>query len=160
VRLEVGGFLRKVFVIGVGNYLLGDEGVGIHIVNRMKEHSLPEKVEVVDGGVGGLFLLEFLEKAEKVILVDAVLGGGKPGDVYIVNSEELERSKIKSLSSLHDMTVQLLVKVAKELNVLPKLFLVGVEPKNYSEIGDALSREVEEAIPKVIETVFRLINDC
>ncbi|MBS7287946.1 MAG: hydrogenase maturation protease, partial [Candidatus Freyarchaeota archaeon] len=82
--------MRRVFVIGVGNYLLGDEGVGVHVINRMKGGSLPEGVEVVDGGVGGLFLLEFFEKADKVILVDAVLGGGKPGDIYVIKPEELE----------------------------------------------------------------------
>lgn len=152
--------MRKVFVIGVGNYLLGDEGVGVHVVNRMRSGPLPEGVEVVDGGVGGLFLLEFFEKADKVILVDAVLGGGKPGDIYVVKPEEFEEGGVKSLSSSHDVDVQLLVKVAREMNALPELILVGVEPKNYKEVGVTLSREVEEAIPKVIEMVFKLINDC
>lgn len=152
--------MRRIFVIGVGNYLLGDEGVGIHVVNRLKEVTLPSCVEVVDGGVGGLFLLEFFEKAEKVILVDAVLGGGKPGDVYVVGAEELEEGCIESLTSSHDVDVRLLVKVAKEMGVLPELFLVGVEPKNYREISINLSREVEEAVPKVIETILELVNDC
>lgn len=152
--------MRRIFVIGVGNYLLGDEGVGIHVVNRLKEVTLPSCVEVVDGGVGGLFLLEFFEKAEKVILVDAVLGGGKPGDVYVVGAEELEEGCVESLTSSHDVDVRLLVKVAKEMGVLPELFLVGVEPKNYREVSINLSREVEEAVPKVIETILELVNDC
>ncbi len=157
---EAGGILRKIFVIGVGNYLLGDEGVGIHVVNIMRKQTLPEGVEVVDGGVGGLFLLDFFEKAEKVILVDAVSGGGKPGDIYILNAEELEKNGVRSLSSLHDMSVQLLVKVAREMNVLPRFFLVGVEPKSYKELRVTLSREVEESVPKVIEAIFKLVADC
>ncbi|MEM1658774.1 MAG: hydrogenase maturation protease [Candidatus Jordarchaeales archaeon] len=156
----MGEILRKIFVIGVGNYLLGDEGVGIHVVNKLREVTLPSCVEVVDGGVGGLFLLEFFEKAEKVILIDAVLGGGKPGDVYVLRAKELEESGVKSLTSSHDVDIQMLVKVAREMEVLPELFLVGVEPKNYREIGINLSREVEEAMPKVIEIILKLVNDC
>ncbi len=152
--------MRRVIIVGVGNYLLGDEGVGIHVVSRIKECPLPEGVEVVDGGVGGLFLLDFLEKADKVIFIDAVLGGGKPGDIYIVKPEEVEKGLVKSLTSSHDVSLPLVIKVAREMGLLPETVIVGVEPKNYSEVTINLSREVESVIPKVIKAVLKLVDDC
>jgi len=149
--------LGKTFVIGVGNYLFGDEGVGVHVVKKLMELKLPEDVEVIDGGTGGVALLEFFEKADRVIVVDAALGGGEPGDVYVINPSQLEREEVRVLASLHEMNLYTLMEVAEELNILPEVIVVGVEPKEYNKMSTSLSREVEAALPKVIEKILELI---
>lgn len=67
-------------ILGIGNLLLGDEGVGVHVVRHLVEHRLlPEGVDCLDGGTGGLVLLEALQTADRIILVDATMDGNPPG---------------------------------------------------------------------------------
>ena len=67
-------------IIGIGNLLLGDEGVGVHVVRHLLEHChLPESVDCLDGGTGSLVLLEPLQTADHIILVDATMDGAPPG---------------------------------------------------------------------------------
>lgn len=62
---------KKTLVLGLGNILMGDEGVGVHVVRALEKQALPEDVECLDGGTGGFILLEPLQEAERVILIDA-----------------------------------------------------------------------------------------
>lgn len=72
---------QKTLVLGLGNILMGDEGVGVHVVRALERRPLPPGVECLDGGTGGFVLLEPLEKAERVILIDAAADGNSPGTV-------------------------------------------------------------------------------
>ncbi len=71
----------KVLVLGIGNILMGDEGVGVSVVNELEKTSLPDGVELLDGGVGSFLLLEPMQTAKKVILIDATIDGEKTGTV-------------------------------------------------------------------------------
>ena len=72
---------NKTLVLGLGNVIMGDEGVGVHVVRAIEEHTLPAGVECLDGGTGGFILLEPLESADRIILVDAAVDGNPPGTV-------------------------------------------------------------------------------
>ena len=72
---------RKTLVLGLGNVILGDEGVGVHVVRALQQHTLPEGVECLDGGTGGFVLLEPLENADRIVLIDAAADGNPPGTV-------------------------------------------------------------------------------
>jgi hydrogenase maturation protease len=148
---------KHVLIIGVGNLLLGDEGVGVHIVEKLMEMSLPPGVEVVDGGTGGISLLNLMEGADKVIIVDAVLGGGAPGEIYVVGKDRLMNGKIKFFS-LHELDLLSALRIGNELGKLPpELVLVGVEPRNYGEFNMELSPEVRAVVPKVIKVILELL---
>ncbi len=148
---------KRILIIGVGNLLLGDEGVGVHIVEKLMKMSLPSGVEVVDGGTGGISILNLMEDADKVIIVDAVLGGGAPGEIYVVEKDRLINGKVKFFS-LHELDLQSALMIGKELGKLPpELVLVGVEPKNYEEFSMDLSPEVRAAVPNVIKIIFELL---
>ncbi len=71
----------KTLVLGLGNILMGDEGVGVHVVRAMEKHALPAHVECLDGGTGGFILLEPLQSADRIILIDAAADGNPPGTV-------------------------------------------------------------------------------
>ncbi|MEM2144558.1 MAG: HyaD/HybD family hydrogenase maturation endopeptidase [Candidatus Jordarchaeaceae archaeon] len=148
---------KRVVIIGVGNLLLGDEGVGIHVVEELSKRNLPANVAVIDGGTGGVALLSLMEGAGKVIIVDAVLGGNSPGKIYVLDAERLMKGVVKFIS-LHEMDLLSTLMIGRELGKLPpELILVGVEPKNYEEYNMDLSPEVEAVIPKVIEIILGLI---
>ena len=72
---------KKTLVLGLGNVIMGDEGVGVHVVRALEKHPLPPDVECLDGGTGGFILLEPLQQAGRVILIDAAADGNPPGTV-------------------------------------------------------------------------------
>lgn len=75
----------QILILGIGNYLMGDEGVGVHAANRLQEMDLPIAFEVVDGGTGGFHLLEYFEKHEHVILIDATLDKNELGTISLIH---------------------------------------------------------------------------
>ena len=83
----------QVLIIGIGNVILRDEGVGVHAVWRLKEQQLPPGVEVIDGGTATMDLLAPIRKAQRIIVIDAVKGGGTPGQIYRVRPDDLSRSQ-------------------------------------------------------------------
>ena len=72
---------KKTLVLGLGNVILGDEGVGVHVVRAIEKHALPAGVECLDGGTGGFILLEPLQNADRILLIDASADGNVPGTV-------------------------------------------------------------------------------
>jgi hydrogenase maturation protease len=72
---------KSTLVVGLGNTIMGDEGVGVHVVRALEQHTLPEGVECLDGGTGGFILLEPLEQADRIVLVDAAADGNPIGTV-------------------------------------------------------------------------------
>ncbi len=72
---------RKTLVLGLGNVIMGDEGIGVHVVRALEQHSLPAGVECLDGGTGGFILLEPLQSADRIILIDAAADGNAIGAV-------------------------------------------------------------------------------
>jgi hydrogenase maturation protease len=144
-------------IIGVGNLLMGDEGLGVHVVEELNKRELPPGVEVIDGGTGGIVLLNLMEGADKVIIVDAVLGGKEPGEIYVLGVDRLVKGVVKFFS-LHEMDLLSTLRIGKELGKLPpELVLVGVEPKNYQEYSMDLTPEVKAVIPRVIEVLLNLL---
>ncbi|HVP64150.1 MAG TPA: hydrogenase maturation protease [candidate division Zixibacteria bacterium] len=72
---------KKTLILGLGNVIMGDEGVGVHVVRALEQHPLPPGVECLDGGTGGFILLEPLESADHIVLIDATSDGNPPGTV-------------------------------------------------------------------------------
>jgi len=75
------GAKSKTLVLGLGNVIMGDEGVGVHVVRALEQHALPPGVECLDGGTGGFILLEPLQNADRIILIDATADENPPGTV-------------------------------------------------------------------------------
>ena len=142
---------RRMAVIGVGNALLMDEGVGIHVVNLLKQLKLPCDVDVHDCAVDGFRILDLMESYEKVVIIDAVQRGGKPGTIYRFGINELElRGDVFNMTSLHDMDLTTALEAGKAIGKkLDNVVVIGVEIK---EVNDALelSPEIEEVIPDIV----------
>jgi hydrogenase maturation protease len=152
---------RRVAVVGIGNILLKDEGIGVHIARRLREALPIDKIslEVIDGGTSPeVFFL--VEGVDKLVLIDAVKGGGSPGSVYLFHPEDIVPEEKHPISA-HDMDLMYNLKMMELSGVKPKeVVIVGVEPKDMSE-GMELSPELSEKIPQIIKVItdeLELIN--
>lgn len=151
--------IRPVLVLGIGNLLLKDEGVGVQIAQKMIKLRLPKNVEVIDGGTASLDLISYLEGRKKVIVIDCVRGGHKPGTIYHLIPEEIEKDESKILS-LHQVDFHETLYLANKLGrKKPKVVIFGIEPKDYSSWGMELSPVVKKKISKVIDLVKKEIRN-
>lgn len=149
--------VQDILILGIGNILLKDEGIGVHVVNKIKEMSLPENVEVLDGGTAGLDLVDFISGYKKLIVIDAVNAGGEPGTIYRLTEENLD-IKPKAIMSFHDIDFLDALYMSDIMKEKPEeIVVIGIEPKNMSD-GVDLSPEIEEKIPIIINAVLKELN--
>ena len=146
--------MKDVLVLGIGNPLLGDDGFGVEVVRRLREQTGPPCVEFLDGGTAGLYLLPHLEGRSHILVVDAIEFGGRPGQVVRLGAAEIPAYRGLKLSE-HQVTFQEVVALMDLMEIKPReLLFVGVQPRG-THWGDPLSREVEAAIPGVMEEIGR-----
>jgi hydrogenase maturation protease len=143
----------KTVVLGVGNLLLSDEGVGVHVVKRLSEMSLPPEVEVFDGGVAGLGLMNLIMDADRLIVIDAVKGGADPGSIYRFGPEDLTEYAEGLTLSVHEIGILEAIRLSDLLGYTPRTTVIGIEPKSI-DTGMELSQEIREKIPRIIELVL------
>jgi hydrogenase maturation protease len=147
----------KITVLGVGNILLQDEGVGVRVIEEMtRRYSFPENVEVLDGGTLGMELMRFLLGTDKLIIVDAIDGNLSPGEIYQFEKDAVKiyfREKV----SVHDLGIQ---DVLASLDVLEKplkeLVVLGVQPA-VIDVGLDLTPIVAQSVEPVITKVLALL---
>jgi hydrogenase maturation protease len=149
---------KPILVLGVGNLVLTDEGVGVHVARRMQEMDLPSDVDVMDGATGGFDLLDDIEGRKKVIVVDTVNGGEAPGTIYRMTAEDIEETE-KARLSLHEIDVTDLLKLADLFEIQkPEIVIIGIEPKDMDSASMELSPEIEAKVPRLIELVMKEIG--
>jgi hydrogenase maturation protease len=141
-------------VLGVGNILMRDEGVGVRVVERLRAspEPLPADVRIVDGGTLGLDLLPLIEEARGLILVDAVDVKAEPGTILVLRGHDVTGAFGGHISP-HQVGVGDLVAVGELTAVLPQaIALVGIQPAEV-EVGLELSEHVEAAVPGAVIAV-------
>ena len=148
---------KKILILGLGNILLGDEGVGVRVAEQLLSHPLPDEIEVIDGGTAGYELINFFEGKEKVIIVDAVKTNDTPGSVYKLDLSVVQEDETVQLS-LHQIGLKNVFKMASLMDLNPEVTLVGIVPKDYQDYNIGLSNEVERAIPLAIQTILQEIK--
>jgi hydrogenase maturation protease len=148
----------KTAVVGVGNLLMGDEGVGVHVAEKLKSAGLPPEVAVLDGGTHFSGLETELNGAKKLIIVDAVLGGAAPGTIYRFRLDELEDEAEDVKLSVHDAGLVEKLRLSQFAGFSPEqVVVIGVEPARI-EWNTGLSEEVAEKVPEIIEAVMAEIT--
>lgn len=141
--------MGKTLIIGFGNLLMGDDGAGIHLIQKLAAHDLPAEVELVDGGVNSFAGLAELPSAERAILVDAMTGGGTPGTIYRLTAQQLDALPKTSAISVHDFSLSDSLQLIGRICKLPPILIYGIEPVSL-ELTMQLSQPVELAVDKVI----------
>jgi hydrogenase maturation protease len=144
----------SILIMGVGNILLSDEGVGVHVVRAMQKMKLPDNVELLDGGTASMSFLDNLSSREKVIIIDAVKGNDKPGTIYRFTPSDITTQK-EMVTSLHQIGILDSLNMAQFLGAAPQnVIIYGIEPKEL-DWGMSLSSEIAAVIPRVIELIFK-----
>ncbi len=142
-------------VLGVGNVLMGDEGIGVHAVRQIETEGVQPGVEVVDGGTGGLHLLSYLQTRDRIVMIDATMDGQSAGAVSLIRPR-FASDFPRSLSA-HDIGLRDLVEAAALLGPLPPICLITVSIDSMQPMTVELSPAVHGSIPKVVRLARRII---
>lgn len=150
----------RVVVIGIGNNLLGDDGAGIHVVELLRSEEWPAAVEILDGGTLSFSLLEYIEAADLLIVVDAAFLDASPGTVAVFRNAELDAFLATSRRpSVHEINLLDLLGAARLRGRLPREYaLVAIEPANI-DWNSQPSTEIVDAIAVARDRVAELIGE-
>ncbi|WP_258360761.1 hydrogenase maturation protease [Moorella sulfitireducens (nom. illeg.)] len=151
--------MRRV-VIGCGNPLAGDDGVGLKVIEELERRELPPGVKTIPAGLPGLSLLDYLRGAEQAIIVDAVHAGQEPGTVICCQEKEVARFSWRSLS-LHSLGIGetlALGRLADPGGFPSQLILVGIQAGSIVPGETSLSPPVTAALPLAMKTIYRLLG--
>ncbi len=149
---------QRIIILGLGNLIRSDDGVGIHAVHRLlKDHRIPEDVEVLDGGTLGLQLLPAIEEATHILAIDAIRAGATPGTVLRFDISDI--APLPGTPSVHQIGFADLLAALRLLEKFPEqMILLGVQPEE-TGWGDQLSATVAAALPALIEAAVSQLEE-
>jgi hydrogenase maturation protease len=154
--LKKNRILPRIVVIGVGNLLMKDEGIGIHAVKSLQEIHLPPDVKLIDGGTSP-DLVAYTRAGDKMIIIDAARAGGAPGTIYRFKPEDLAAGK-GNLTSAHEMgVVENLNLMALTGNAPAEVVVIGIEPEEI-DWGIELSAALKQKMPAIVKAVLKEIG--
>jgi hydrogenase maturation protease len=146
----------RIVIIGVGNLLMKDEGIGIHAVQSLQEIDLPPDVKLIDGGTSP-DLISYTRAGDKMIIIDAARAGSKPGTIYRFRPEDIAAGK-GSLTSAHEMgVVENLNLMTITGNAPAEVVIIGIEPGEI-DWGTELSPQLKQRLPAIVKVVLKEIR--
>jgi hydrogenase maturation protease len=159
IGLETGAKHGKTLVLGLGNVLMSDEGVGVHVVRAVEKHTLPANVECLDGGTGGFTLLEPLQEAGRIILIDAAADGNPIGTVTRT-TPRFSRDYPPTLTA-HDIGVKDLLDVFYIQGGGPDviLYAITIDPQQPISMGlsEVIAKAAEVAVAEILAEFQSLV---
>ena len=145
---------KRILLIGVGNILYKDEGIGVHAVKHLEDnYSFSDNVTLMDGGVMGKLLMHLLMEHDVALIMDAVLGGEKPGSVYRLIDDGLRKS-LGFRDSQHQVDLVDTLISCELIGNRPDAVVIGMEPEDYLSLDTELSDACREKMPKFIGHVL------
>jgi len=147
---------NRILILGIGNYLMGDEGVWVHAARRLEAQNRFPGVEVLDGGTGGFHLLGCLEEYETIILVDATLDRHPPGTIRLIRPRFAQ--DFPKAMSTHDIGLKDMMGALQLLGKMPDIHLFVVSIENIQLQGVSLSPEIERVMPQLLEKIEHLAS--
>ena len=142
-----------ILVLGIGNLLWADEGFGVRMVEALHErYAFPERVRLMDGGTQGLYLVQYVQSAKKMLVFDALDYQLKPGEVKLVRNEDVPNFLHAKKMSLHQSGFQEVLATAKLTGKYPEeILLVGVQPLDMEDYGGSLTPPVKAQMAYCME---------
>lgn len=150
---------KRILVLGIGNILWADEGFGVRAVEEFhRRYAVPDNVTILDGGTQGLYLVNYLEEADCLIVFDAIDYGLEPGQLKLVRDEEVPKFTGAKKMSLHQTGFQEVLSAADLLGRCPRhLALIGCQPLDLEDWGGPLTDPVRAQIEPAIEAACALL---
>lgn len=153
--------MAKLGVLGIGNTLKGDDGIGIVLVNRLQDKDIPGGVEFHEVGTSGMNILHYLKDLETAVIVDAIRSEGEPGDSVFFHPDEVD-SDIE-VRSTHDANLLEAIELSEAMGERPdRIVIMGVIPKDMpirDELSPALQEKLPELLGKLRDKVVSLIEE-
>jgi len=147
--------LSHILVAGVGNVLRSDDGVGVHAVRELQQSAL-SGVTCAEIGTAVLHGMHFLEKADRVLVIDAARGGKPPGTVYCF--EVSNNTEVQRMCSIHSMGLLEAARFLMTGQPVPPITVIGVQPETL-DYGMDLSKPVRTALPRVMALIRQTVSD-
>ena len=145
--------------MGIGNYILSDEGIGVHVVKAIENDTWPENVEIFDCGTLGILASYKIAEADVLIAIDAIVSKEEPGSVKVFDKEDIMLSKVPAKVSPHQIGFQETLLHAQLRGDCPEVVkLIGVVPESY-DTSTELSDACKAALPKIVEIVRQLVAE-
>jgi hydrogenase maturation protease len=144
-------------IIGFGNIFMGDDGIGIRVIEELKQQQIfkdNENIELVDGGTSGIDLIFMLRDVAKAIIIDAVDAGQEVAQIVVFSPNEIKefKKKIFKSYSLHDIDLAEAFELVRSLNLPVDIKIIGIKPKKVG-YSDKLSPEIEKSIKALISKI-------
>ena len=147
----------SILVLGVGNYLMGDEGIGVHAIQELAKMELPDNVDILDGGTGGLLLLNYFEAYKTIIFVDATMDGKPAGTITKLRPKFA--ADFPSALSVHDVGLKDMIEAVYLLEQVPDIHLFTVSIEELNAMTIQLNEKVKDALPELMRQVLQLCED-
>ena len=149
---------KKIVIMGIGNFLLSDEGIGIHAVKELSKRSYPDYIEVFDAGTLGLLSGPLFENRDLLVVIDAVDAQGEPGDVIIYNKDDVMLSRIPAKLSPHQIGIQETLLISELRGECPEdVIFIGVIPASYDSCVE-LTETGKLALEKVLAEIDKILK--
>lgn len=154
---------KEILIMGIGNILFKDEGIGIRVTQKLMEMTLPPDVEVLDGGIMVTGFYALMAGRKKVIILTAMKAGGAPGTIYRLLNDDIPGKRKGYFRTIQEMEFTNDLQDARLAGTKPEeLVFIGIEPADLGEIGEQvemrLSPVIEKKIPEIIEAVMKEIR--
>ena len=151
----------KTLVLGIGNPLLGDDGIGFHIAQELATQIKDENIDVKDTSVDGLNLLELIIGYDKVIIIDAIMAkGGKVGEIYKLRPEDLVET-VHFTTSPHNANLAMVIEIGKKIlaEQMPgEIVVFAVDIKPVPKFTEEMTEKVRAAIPKAVNLISQELS--
>lgn len=148
----------KPLILGVGNILLSDEGVGVNVVQTLEKHGdFAPHFDIVDGGTCGMELLDCMAKRKHLIIIDAILANKKPGEITLLHNEQVPAFFSRKISP-HQLGICDVLSALKLTDEFPEyLCLIGIQPESLEpKIG--LSDSIQAVFPQILRCLTQQLN--
>lgn len=149
----------SIALLGLGNILLKDEGVGVHAVNKLKKDwFFSPDIEIIDGGTLGLDLLAYFEKYSKILIIDAADFGKEPGYIQVLDSGEINKSFAKKLS-VHNIGLADILVACELMGIkLGEIKIIGIQPCAM-DFGLQMTDEINAKMPNLIQLAIKNLQE-
>ncbi len=149
----------KTLVLGVGNPILSDDGVGIHVARELKKRNL-KGITIDELAASGLELLDVIRGYDKLVIIDAIqTNNGKPGDLYVLEERDFEKSIHGS--SPHGINIATALALGRKIvpNEMPReVVFYAIEARDLVNVSERLTPEVEGAVPAILDRIVRELS--
>jgi len=152
--------MKKIGIIGIGNPLRSDDGIGIYLLKKLvdEKKTLPKEIDYIDGGTGGMNLLHIIAGFGIVVVIDAMQLNAAPGAYRLFISDEIIANKNTFFFSTHENQLPQVIQMSKKLGELPKQFFIfGIQPKDISYKRN-LSNDLQNKTSSLLESLKKEIK--